>query len=180
MDICIDFRGPGDAMCKDFEGMERIQNLSDVRQGMVNDYLRPEHTHVLMVDADVDYTPKTVTSLLRTSEVDIVAPAVMGEGDRENDWYDTFAFIDMDSQHATREPPYFDNTSSIVPMWCVGTMYMVPADLFRAGARYRPIKGFTEHLSVCEFARGYGRRVLCNREIVVRHPRLDDFGEKRE
>ena len=167
-------------MFKDFTCNERMSNLSEIRQGMVNSYLRTEHTHVLMIDADVDYSAKTVIDLMRTSEKDIVAPAVLGEGEREGEWYDTFAFIDVNGIHAIRKSPFFQNESKILPMMCVGTMYFMPADLFREGASYYLIDGFTEHLSVCLFALKSGRKVLCNQNIIVRHPRLNDFGETRE
>lgn len=178
-DIRLDFRGPGDAMVTDFRSMGRIENLCDVRQGMVDDYLKPEHEHVVMVDADVDYMPRQVMELLRTSKTDIVAPAVMGEGEHGKYWYDTWAFIDEDGMFVQPIPPHFKAQGRVVSMSCVGTMYVVPADLFREGAKYCPVKGFPDHLSVCAFARGRGRKVLCNQDVVVRHPRLADYGERR-
>lgn len=178
MDVYVDFRGPGDEMVTDFNGLDRITNLCDVRQGMVNDYLRPDHTHVLMLDADAEYTPKTVTGLIRTSKDDIVAPAVMLGG--TDSWYDTWGFIDQSGTFVNLKPPYFNYPKPVVPMSCVGTMYLMPADLFREGARYEPIKGFVDHMSICMFARKTGRKVLCNTGVVIQHPRLDDFGERRE
>jgi len=181
MDIYLDDRGPGDSMVTDFEGLDRVKNLADVRQGMVNDYLRPEHTHVLMVDADAVYTPKTITDLLRTSREDIVAPAVYVEGEEVSGrkWYDTWAFIQEDDSHVRSFPPYFKTTDKVVPMICVGTMYVMPADLFRMGAKYIAMDKITEHFSVCAFARNAGRKVLCNQEIVIQHPLLINYGEGR-
>jgi len=186
MDVYLDFRGPGDAMITDFRSLDRLKNLADVRQGMVNDYLRPDHTHVLMIDADVAYTPKTVTDLLRTSKTDIVAPAVYiedtGAWDQaipRREWYDTWGFIDAEGTRVNIFPPYFDMPGPIVPMSCVGTMYLVPAELFRQGAQYQAVDGFVDHLSICAFARNAGRKVLCNLGIIVQHPRLTDYGEKR-
>lgn len=95
------------------------------------------------------------------------------------EWYDTWAFIQEDDSHVLMFPPYFKTTATVVPMICVGTMYMVPADLFRQGAKYVPLDKITEHFSVCAFARNAGRKVLCNREVVIQHPRLTNYGEKR-
>lgn len=186
IEIRVDNRGPGDSMVTDFTSLERVKNLADVRQGMVNDYLRQEHTHVLMVDADAEYTPKTVTDLLRTSKEDIVAPSVYIEPSEvwdmtmpRREWYDTWAFIQEDDSHVQMFSPYFKTTEPVVPMICVGTMYVVPADLFRQGAKYVAIDKITEHFSVCAFARNHGRRVLCNRNVVIQHPRLTNYGERR-
>jgi len=179
IDIYLDDRGPGDSMFMDFCSRERIKVLACVRQSMINDYLRPEHTHVLMVDADVEYTPKTVTDLLRTSKVDIVAPAILAVGG-DDWWYDTWGFFDENGKHANKQSPYFDGNKRVVELSSVGTMYLVPADLFRMGAMYRETDGNTEHYSVCAFAKSKGIKTLCNLDVVVRHPRLDDYGERRE
>lgn len=179
VDIYLDTRGPGDNMIFDFKSMDRIENLCEVRQGMVNDYLRADHTHVLIQDADVECDPKIVTGLLRTSQTDIVAPAILGEGELSNQWYDTWAFVEEDGTYVRHEVPYFTNRHVVVSLACVGTVYIVPAEVFREGAKYIPVESLPDHYSVCNFARKSGRKVLCNTGLIVRHPKLSDYGEHR-
>lgn len=183
IDIRVDCRGPGDSFVSDFRGRERIANLCAVRQGMIDDYLRKEHTHVLILDADAVYSSKEVARLIRTSQEnpnDIVAPSVLIEGDKKDRWYDIWGFIPEPPVKIRLMPPHFDVPDRLVPMQCVGVMYVVPSFLFRDGAKYYPVDGQVDHYSVCKFARDMGRRVLCDTRIVVRHPRLTRFGERRK
>jgi FkbM family methyltransferase len=52
---------------------------------------------------------------------------------------------------------------------------MVPADVYRSGARYAHTDGFTEHYSVCQEAKRRGLRVLCKTDVSVAHAFLDEY-----
>src|SRR5262245_54589666 len=88
------------------------------RNAMLDLYLRPEHTHVLWIDADItEYPPDLATRLHAIAPDAIVAPFVLIEGtDR---FYDTRGFVDMECRRALPWPPYLMG-DELIPMQSVG------------------------------------------------------------
>jgi hypothetical protein len=174
MVIVREFAGPGD---KDINGFtERVRHLAPIRQRMIEKYLDDTYSHVFWLDSDiVHYPPSIIGDLLQTSTTDIVAPAVYLERAGER-WYDTAGFIE-DGRWANLYPPHFSQEGPIISLDSVGCMYVVPADLYREGARHEYVHGLTDHYSVCRFARDHGRKVLCDMRLRVYHARLARFGE---
>lgn len=170
--VVRDFRGAGDG-----DGVRRFDTrlslhaqarYSEFRQGMIDDHLKPEHTHVLWIDADIIYPANLPELLLRVSKRDIVAPANYLE-EQPNRWFDIRGFIE-DGKPISAQPPYFKQSGELVSIDSVGACYMVPASVYRNGARYHPtIPGHVEHYSVCSYAREEGVRVLCHQGIKVYH-----------
>lgn len=183
VDVVRDMRGPGDSHVKTL--LERSSNLSTIRQEILEEYLRPHHTHVLAIDADIiKYDPMMPVRLLETSEKDIVAPMPLVDrtGPEElfqghhSRFYDTAGFVE-NNQWCRIFPPFFNSTEEVVNLDGVGCFYMTPAEVFRQGGVYETTPGFTEHFSVCRRARELGLRVLCNTKLSVEHAWLPYFGE---
>lgn len=183
VDIVRDMRGSGDSHVKTFS--DRSLNISTIRQEMVKEYLRPRHTHVLSIDADIiKYDPRMPVRLLETSEKDIVAPMVLLDSTgpenlfqgHHSRFYDIGGFVES-NQWCRTFPPFFNSTEEVVSLDGVGCFYITPAEVFRQGGVYETTPGFTEHFSVCRRARELGLRVLCNTKLSVEHAWLPYFGE---
>lgn len=146
------------------------------RNAMLDLFLRADHTHVLWIDADVtDYDPVLPIQLRAVDPFGIVAPFVLIEGGAR--FYDTLGFVDSEGNRAMRDAPYFAGAADLIPMRSVGTCYLAPASLYRAGARYAPTEGETEHWSVCEVARARGMAITAVRSLTVAHAKLYHYGE---
>ena len=185
LQVILDDRGTGDAQVKTLE--ERVAHTCGIRNGMVEEYLRPDDTHVFWVDADIiglDPTlPNDLLARAETSHSCVVAPKVMVYDHKgRKRFYDTAGFITLEGKWTRPLAPYGYEKygmaeSSLIPMNGVGCVYMVPAEVYRAGARHEPRPGFTDHLAVCEFARGMGYRVALDTSREVFHAWLPHYGE---
>jgi Anp1. len=140
------------------------------RNAMLDLYLKPEHTHVLWIDADVvDYPADLATRLHAADSDGIVAPLVLIEGSTR--FYDVYGFVDSKGRRMEKPyPPYMDMSV----MSSVGTCYLCPASVYHAGARYGPVEGHTEHYSVCAKA----GRVSVAGDVVVYHADLPRWGQE--
>jgi hypothetical protein len=147
------------------------------RNAMLDAYLKPEHTHVLWIDADlVDYVPDLAERLMAIDPAGIVAPFPLIEGRAQ--FYDTYGFVDADGERAR---PHGDHLhgGDVIAMTAVGTCYLAPARMFReGGVRYQPVAGHTEHFYVCDLARWAGVSIWAARRIVVWHANLPRHGEQ--
>lgn len=141
------------------------------RNAMLGRYLRPDHTHVLWIDADLTDYPRDLATRLHAIDPDgIVAPFVCIEGtDR---FYDTRGFVDIGGRRAEPHAPYLVG-GDLVPMQAVGCCYLAPARAYQ-DKRYEPTEGHTEHYSICA---GFSGLVWAARRIVVAHANLPRYGE---
>lgn len=148
------------------------------RNAMLDEYLRPHHTHVLWIDADLtEYSRDLAAQLYAVDGDGIVSPFVLIEGtDR---FYDTRGFVDSMGRWARPNAPYMagDGLTDRIPMMSVGCCYIAPARLYQHGVRYLPIAEQTEHWSVMTAARLLGLSITAARAIVVRHANLPRYGE---
>ena len=139
------------------------------RNATLGEYLRPAHTHVLWIDADVvDYPDNLATRLHAIDSEAVIAPLVLIEG--TNRFYDTRGFVGLDGGTPRLYPPYGVEGA----MLAVGTCYLMPAAPFLAGVRYEPTPEQTEHWSVC---RESGLRVRGTEAVTVFHADLPKYGE---
>lgn len=119
-------------------------------------------------------------------------PAGFGPGR----FYDIAGFVE-NARWAQFTPPYFDQIGPVYRLDSVGCCYLVNADLYRWGARHEldyaarafieenrdwaddaiqanqagPANSFTDHYSVCEFARGAGVPVQAFGDLIAYHQR---------
>jgi len=172
IEIVMDGRGPGDFHIHHLA--QRVEHMAALRQEFITCHLKPEHTHVLCADADVFYEPDIVGKLWQYPN-DIIAPMVLGED--TDTYYDVAGFIE-DGKWVNHLYPHFKQPGPVVELDSVGAFYMVPANVFRLGAYYYPTPGYTEHYSVCGFAKRNGWKVLCDTRLVVYHACLEKYRER--
>ena len=152
-----------------------------VRNELLEEYLTDDITHVLWFDVDVvEWPDNIIEKLLGVSKEEVVAPYVYIE---DNDWwlfkrfYDISCFRDMSGEEFDYKPPYNrqvgDKTSDVS---CVGTVFMVPADLHRE-IKYDPYYESNEHIFFFNEARKRGHRVIATPDVEVRHAFLPKYGE---
>jgi len=109
-----------------------------------------------------------------------VAPFVLIERNTQfppDRFYDIGAFI-KDGWSFGLYPPYTHDDGEVIEVDSVGTCYLIPAEVYRRGARYAPVGDEVEHLSLMAQARVMGYRVFACRDIVVKHACLPRFGLK--
>ncbi len=175
-EIVIDERGPGDAHLTDQPLSVRCAHIADIRQGMIDEHLRQEHEAVLWIDADiVEYPPDLPSQLIKRSGGGVGAPMVLLEG-FEHRFYDTAGFIE-DGQMACQLPPWFEQSGPVYELESVGSIYLIPATVYRQGGRHVKSPTCTEHYSVCSRARELGLPVRAFADLVALHANLPWYGE---
>jgi len=183
--VVMDDMSTGDAHIHTFE--ERARHITDIRNGMIDKYInlwsQPQFSHILWIDADVDFRPEVILALQsRTPPTGVSAPMVYFERsfrDGRRRFYDTYGFVDMQERMATPEPPHIQGREWAVPMKSVGTFYMVPCLPFRLGYRYQHIPGRTEHYSICQIvAKEPHGKITVYRDLEVVHADLKKYEGK--
>jgi hypothetical protein len=164
-----------------------------VRNRVLSQINLSTYTHLLWLDADVIRYPADMPSRLLAANADgMTAPLVLVDhwGERFYDWA---AFIERGTAHIERgnrwriagrnlqhDPPYWAEApaTELVEMDCVGTVTLVPTDIYRQGARYDPQEpAYTDHWPIAAACLARGRRVICHRGVVAYHANLPEYGE---
>jgi len=176
VEIVVDSRGDGDNGIRSLE--ERSRHVGDVMNSLIDDYLKPYHSHVLMMDSDLDEFPEDLPfQLMDTAKGKaIVAPMVLSAWGYPR-YYDVAGFVE-NGKWARMWPPYFDQKERIIELDSVGCCYMVPADILKGGARLEYVQGFTQHYGLCKKAKEMGFKVKCDTGLKVRHADLTKYGEQ--
>ncbi|MBW8780828.1 MAG: hypothetical protein JF599_02915 [Verrucomicrobia bacterium] len=178
----------------------RIAALAAIRQAMIESHLRDERW-VFWADLDlIDYPAGLITTLIRRAEGGIAAPMVFMAhvaaptgGPR---FFDTAGFVEK-GRWASLQPPYFQQPGPVYDLDSVGCCYLVPADLYRRGARHEEDPGsrrwielhgasihetscrdwqdiaYTDHYSVCAFARRHGLPVRAFADLFAYHEHVE-------
>lgn len=153
-----------------------------VRNNLLDQFLDDSITHVLWFDADVVEWPKDIIEkIFEISTSEVVAPYVFIE---DNEWwpfkrfYDISCFRDLDGNEFDYKPPFYNSKNGDVTseVSCVGTVFMVPADLHRKFS-YDPYFESNEHIFFFNKVIDSGRKVIATPEIEVRHAFLPKYGE---
>lgn len=181
IEIVLDDRGPGDSEIRNHT--ERCHHMVKIRQALVDEYLKPHHIGILWLDADIRYDVETIEAMIAHSGA-VIAPLVLYESKTElgmfegaERFYDTSGFIEDGRQTPVRQP-FFQQKTDVVNLDSVGAFYLIPASVFRAGGKYEfKNKGYTEHYSVCQFAKKMGLKVICDTRLKVWHACLEEYGE---
>jgi len=177
----------------------RIAALAAIRQGMIDHHLRDERW-VFWADLDVvDYPADLITTLIRRARCGIAAPLVLMAnavsprgGPR---FFDLAGFVE-EGRWATMHPPFFRQPGPVYDLDSVGCCYLIAADLYRRGARHEEDPGsrrwiethgasaadtsrrdwtdlaYTDHYSVCAFARQHGLPVRAFGDLIALHEHL--------
>jgi hypothetical protein len=180
----------------------RVRALAAIRQAMIEHHLGNERW-VFWADLDLfEYSADLISTLIRRSEGGIAAPlvfmadAVSTTGGPQ--FYDVAGFVE-EGRWADTRPPYFRQRGPVYNLDSVGCCYLVPADLYRRGARHEQDAGcnywleswhkspaetlahdwtnkvYTEHYSVCAFARKNGLPVRAFADLIALHEHVDDW-----
>ena len=162
------------------------------RNELIERYLKPWHDWVLWLDVDIIEAPGNLVmglmelALRKAGELPaIAAPMVwverVGEGPVAipvGGWfYDTGGYVDADGQYADFERGVAGEGDE-VEMESVGCVYLVPAEIYRQGARYEPVGNEVEHLSFMRQARKMGATVWATRNLNVVHAYLPRWGSR--
>lgn len=165
LEVLIDSRGPGRTENKLGEFVSRSCSL---RQELIGEHLKPHHDYVFWIDADVIAYPADLpTKLIERNPLGISAPLILLE---EHSWffYDPAGFVEK-GEWCRQYYPFFKQPGPIFDLDGVGCVYLVPASLYRDGARHEDAPGFTEHLSICRFARERQLPVRAYADLYVTH-----------
>jgi glycosyltransferase involved in cell wall biosynthesis len=155
------------------------EKISPIRQGMIDDYLKESHDYVFWIDADLIYYPANLPSqLIDRNPSGISAPLVFLEGEGER-FFDTAGFVE-NKIWCKIYRPFFKQEGPIYNLESVGCIYLVPANIYRDGAKHTITQGFTEHMSVCLFAIKQSLPVQAFDDLIAIHynHRLWDIKEK--
>ena len=157
---------------------QKYGNNAKARNELLEKHLCPWHTHVLWLDVDLVSVPSDIIELLaEISENDIVAPFVLME---PNEWFRADRFYDVggfrqNGKDFSLFPPYCEG-GDLVELDSVGSCYLIPAEVYRWGARYSPVGDEVEHPSLMKAAREMEFKVYARRDVIVRHAFLPYYG----
>lgn len=156
------------------------------RNQLIQKRLRRTDRFVLWLDVDLVKAPADlIETLLAEGDGEICAPLVFVErikggsiSAQHGGWfYDTGAFI-KGGQFANPFPPIFpDYAGGTVEVESVGCCYLIPADVYRLGARYSVTGDNVEHPALMEEARSMGYKVFMTDKAIVEHAYLPRYGE---
>ena len=173
MTLVYDESGSGDAAIRSLE--QRVAHTALIRQAMVERRLAG-HEYVFWVDADVIAYPSSLPgTLIERNPTGVSAPMVLLDGHGER-FYDIGGFVE-EGRWANLYPPYFRQPGPVYELDGVGCVYLVPAGVYRGGARHEPVPGYIDHLAVCRHARSMGLPVRAYADLVARHADLTRYGE---
>lgn len=170
IDIVFDDRGPGNGIKQKTRDSLApfVGKMADIRQEIVDEHLRPEHTHVMWIDADIiDYPPTIADDLVARNYDGISAPMVLMEG-TVGRFFDIAGFVEKGGW-CNIFPPHFKQAGPKYELDSVGAFYTVNADIYRNGAKHTYSKEYTEHYSVCQDAIEMGRKVMAYEDLAVWH-----------
>lgn len=154
----------------------RFSAHARARNAVLEDIDLGAYDYLFWVDIDLVVWPAELLDWALTHNPDgVTAPAVVL--DRYIDrFYDTWGFLEA-GRPAALYPPWFQQAGSVVTLDSVGCCYLIPAAVYRDGARYGDTPGATEHLSVMRACQAQGRRVVANLELRAVHAYLPEYGE---
>ena len=175
----------------------RVALLAAIRQRLIDRHLRDQRWVFWVDAAIIDYPPALLEELIARTEGGVAAPLVLTDstapetGNTSVDGarlYDPAGFVDK-GRRGRLEAPYFDQPGPIYDLDSVGSCYVVDANIYRRGARHDvdessatwiasgpefgkrdqkdPANPFSEHYSVCAFARRMALPVRCFADLVV-------------
>ena len=152
------------------------------RNELLRIYLKPEHEYVFWIDVDiVECCSDMIEQLICVAYADggspdsyITAPLVLIEG---TDTFYDFGGFTQGFKWISPTPPYFKG-DNIVPLTSVGSCYLVPAWIYRAGAQFESLSDYQiEHASTMLFAMKRGVKIRACRSLIVQHAHLGHWHE---
>ena len=165
-------------------GRNFYANVADARNHILEKALKPHHTDVFWIDADLVQFPVDLYARLRSvSETDIVAPMCLIEDTEPPMFYDIAGFRELEREPMTPHfEPWFFQEGDVIEMLAVGACCVVPAEVhsrwnFEPQAPTDPFNN-TDWYTLMENAREAVFKVLCDRTTTTYHAKLPDYGEQ--
>jgi hypothetical protein len=162
--------------------------IAKARNRVIDDNLKDDHTHVFWMDVDVVKYPKNIIEQLAHFKAEgTIAPYVFIEDNKMwpfKRFYDITAFIRMDGREFDWQTPFCEDDPYMLVedkianrVLCVGTCFLMDANIYRKGCRYDPMDGRTEHLGLFEQGAKLGYKVFATPDVEVSHAFLPKYGE---
>lgn len=135
-----------------------------------------QYDYLYWVDIDIiQWPPGLLDWALLHNPDGVSAPAVTLHRYVDR-WYDLWGFLEA-GRPTQPYPQWFAQSGPVVELDSVGCCYVIPAGVYRDGARYQDLGGeTTEHLSVMRAARDQGRRICANLDLKAVHAYLPEYG----
>lgn len=153
----------------------RFSSHARARNALLDSIDLDDYDYLYWIDADVMADARLLAWALTHNPDGVSAPAVTLDRCGER-FYDILGYLE-DGVGARMFLPWFNQVGPIVELDSVGCCYVIPAAVYRSGARYADTPGATEHLSVMQAARAQGRSILANLGLRAIHAYLPDYGE---
>lgn len=163
-------------------GKSKYAPNAQARNELIEKHLGKHHDFVLWVDVDVVEIPSDfIQQLMGISKKvgldpmdTITAPFVLIEA--TNRYYDVGSFL-QNGRWFSPNPPYCLG-GDIVELTSVGTCYMAPSWIYRAGARFSSSNDREiEHVSTMTRAIELGVRIFAKRSLIISHANLPKWHE---
>lgn len=181
--------------------------VARLRNNAIDEYLKDDHDMVFWLDSDLVEFPQTLLERLQRRQIDIesqllsrellptrakiVSPLVLVE--LTDKFYDWGAFIQRGTSHIRpyqfnqiygrnleSDPPYFHPGYELKPLMemdSVAQCVLIPAEIYRQGARHLAKNVFFEFHSVCEAARKMGVKTFVDRTVTAFHADRTLYGK---
>lgn len=156
---------------------DRLERLAHLRNLLI-DEAHPigNEDYVLWIDSDVIDFPPTLIKDLMKHGAPVVAPAVWIEGTQPEQFYDTYAFRNIQEQNV---PAFNLPYKGLIEMGSIGTCYMVASRLYsKNNIRYHGGKTDSEQVMFCAEVRKLGERVYADFDTKIIHANLPKYGRQ--
>ncbi len=153
--------------------------VTRVRNSLLDCFKLSAFTHVLWIDADlVDYPADLPTRLLHANPHGVSSLPVFIE-DREDQFYDTAAFVGLDEKHWSVFAPHHEDAPGreVVEVAGVGCVYLCPVPVYLSGVKHTDHPTNTDHWAICQTARKMSRTVTVDMRMRALHANLPKYGE---
>lgn len=153
--------------------------VTRVRNTLLDCFKLSAFTHVLWIDADLVAYPADLPSQLIKANPHGVSSCPVFIEDREEQFYDTSAFVGLDGKHWAVFAPHHEDAAGreVVEVAGVGCLYTVPVPVYQTGVRHTDHPTNTDHWSICQEARKIGRSVTVDMRLRALHANLPKYGE---
>ena len=157
---------------KEINEDNRLKRLAKLRNILLD--LATKNEYVFMVDSDIIKIPKNLVSFLLSLNKDIIAPFVYIEKTFPLQFYDTFAFRDL---NGCRYFPFMNIVMhGVFEASSVGSCVLISPQV-KAKVRFESDGKESEWVMFCRKAREQGFKVwVCTKPYVL-HANLPEYGE---
>lgn len=216
-DIDMEFALDNEKIYKEPSDYTPWSKVKRIRNIMINKFPIKNYDYLFLIDSDIlDYPHNFITRAIGLNPDGITAPLVLVQ--HTSLFYDIAGFQQINKTIISKndiinnkfnkitinmQPPYVDNNTRLVDIDCVGSIYVVPTNIFSLtysdrqndlkelfnyiGVKNHKIEEniiqfedhpfFTDHYTICAATKANGYRVLLDQGSVAYHADLPLYGE---